>query len=100
MWLTFPSKSSLNRPLTYDFLDFDHSFFLTFRVLCSDTHCTLILLSPKYSTATYFDPDHDSKIDYTNIKKVIDDVLPGYAKSGGTFIRAVRKYGKHVFTTI
>ncbi|XP_037474359.1 uncharacterized protein LOC119350808 [Triticum dicoccoides] len=50
-----------------------------------DTHCTLILLSPKYSTATYFDSDHDSKIDYTNIKKVIDDALPGYAKSGGTF---------------
>ena len=47
--------------------------------------------------ATYFDPDRDSKIDYTNIKKVLDDVLPGYAKSGGTFIRAVRKYGKHVF---
>ena len=22
--------------------------------------------------ATYFDPDHDSKIDYTNIKKVLD----------------------------
>ena len=27
LWLTFPSKSSLNRPVTYDFLDFDHSFF-------------------------------------------------------------------------
>ena len=48
--------------------------------------------------ATYFDPDRDSKIDYTNIKKVLDDVLPGYAKSGGTFTRAVRKYGKHMFT--
>ena len=47
--------------------------------------------------ATYFDPDRDSKIDYTNIKKVLDDVLPGYAKSGGTFTRAVCKYGKHVF---
>ena len=47
--------------------------------------------------ATYFDPNRNSKIDYTNIKKVLDDVLPGYAKSGGTFIRAVRKYGKHVF---
>ena len=47
--------------------------------------------------ATYFDPDRDSKIDYTNIKKVLDGVLPGYAKSGGTFTRAVRKYGKHVF---
>ena len=48
--------------------------------------------------ATYFNPNRNTKIDYTNIKKVLDDVLPGYAKSGGTFIRAVRKYGKHVFT--
>ena len=48
--------------------------------------------------ATYFDPDRDSKIDYTNIKKVLDDVLPGYAKSGGTFKRPVRRYGRHVFT--
>ncbi|XP_037438883.1 uncharacterized protein LOC119306875, partial [Triticum dicoccoides] len=56
-----------------------------------DTHCTLILLSPKYSMATYFDPNRNSKIDYTNVKKVLDDVLPGYAKSGGTFTRAVRK---------
>ena len=43
--------------------------------------------------ATYFDSDRQSKKDYTNIKKVLDDVLPGYAKSGGTFTRAVRKYG-------
>ena len=47
--------------------------------------------------ATYFDPNRNSKIDYTNVKKVLDDVLPGYTKSGGTFTRAVRKYGKHVF---
>ena len=37
--------------------------------------------------AMYFDPNHNSKIDYTYIKKVLDDVLPGYAKSGGTFTR-------------
>ena len=48
--------------------------------------------------ATYFDPNRHSKIDYTNVKKVLDDVLPGYAKSGGTFTRAVRKYGKHMFS--
>ena len=48
--------------------------------------------------ATYFDPNRDFKIDYTNIKKVLDDVLPGYAKSGGTFTRAFRKYGKHMFS--
>ena len=47
--------------------------------------------------ATYFDPNRNSKIDYTNVKKVLDDVLPGYAKSGGTFTRAVRKYGKNMF---
>ena len=41
--------------------------------------------------ATYFDPNRNSKIDYTNIKKVLDDVLPGYAKSGGTFTRTVHK---------
>ena len=47
--------------------------------------------------ATYFDSDRQSKKDYTNVKKVLDDVLPGYAKSGGTFTRPFRKYGKHVF---
>jgi len=48
--------------------------------------------------ATYLDPNRNSKIDYTNVKKVLDDVLPSYAKSGGTFTRAVRKYGKHMFS--
>ncbi|KAI4972757.1 hypothetical protein ZWY2020_003682 [Hordeum vulgare] len=65
-----------------------------------DTHCTLILLSPKYSVATYFDSDRQSKKDYANIRKVLDDVLPGYAKSGGTFRRPILRYGKHVFTHI
>ena len=35
--------------------------------------------------ATYFDPNRNSKIDYTNVKKVLDYVLPRYAKPGGTF---------------
>ena len=48
--------------------------------------------------ATYFDPDRQSNVDYTNVKKVLDDVLPGYVKSGGTFTRPIRKYGKHVFS--
>ena len=48
--------------------------------------------------ATHLDPDRDSKIDYTNIKKVLDDALPGYATSGGTFKRPVRRYGRHEFT--
>ena len=50
--------------------------------------------------ATYFDSDRHSKEDYTNIKKVLDDVLPGYAKSGGTFRRPIVRYGKHVFTHV
>ena len=48
--------------------------------------------------ATYFDQDRDSKIDDTNIKKVLDDALPGYAASGGTFKRPARRYSRHVFT--
>ena len=48
--------------------------------------------------ATYFDQNRNSNIDYINVKKVLDDVLPGYTKSGGTFTRAVRKYGKHMFS--
>jgi hypothetical protein len=50
--------------------------------------------------ATYFDSERESKKDYTNIKKVLDDALPGYAKSGGTFKRPMRRYGKHVFTHV
>ena len=48
--------------------------------------------------ATYFDSDRQSKKDYTNIKKVLDDALPGYARSGGTFKRPVHRYDRHVFT--
>ena len=48
--------------------------------------------------ATYFDSDRQSKKDYTNIKKVLDEALPGYARSGGTFSRTIRRYGQHVFT--
>ena len=48
--------------------------------------------------ATYFDSDCQSKKDYTNIKKVLDDVLPGYARSGATFSRPIQSYGKHMFT--
>ena len=50
--------------------------------------------------ATYFDSDRQSKKDYTNIKKVLDDVLLGYARSGGTFSRPICRYGKHVFTHV
>ena len=50
--------------------------------------------------ATYFDQDRQSKKDYTNIKKVLDDALVGYAKSRGTFRRPICRYGKHVFTHV
>ena len=50
--------------------------------------------------ATYFDLDRQSNVDYTNVKKVLDDVLPGYTKSGGTFRRPIYRYGKHVFTHV
>ena len=50
--------------------------------------------------ATYFDSDRQLKKDYTNIKKVLDDALPGYAKSGGTFRRPICRYDKHVFTHV
>ena len=46
----------------------------------------------------YLEADHQSKKVYTNIKKGLDDVLPGYARSGGTSSRPVRKYGKHIFS--
>ena len=50
--------------------------------------------------ATYFNLDRQSKKDYTNMKKVLDDALPGYAKSRGTFRRPICRYAKHVFTHV
>ena len=49
---------------------------------------------------TYFDSDRQSKKGYTNIKKFLNDALPGYAKSGGTFRWPICRYGKHVFTHV
>ena len=69
--------------------------------MCSDeTKCVLIALSPKYSNATYLDPDRESNKDYKNIKKVLDEVLSRYYKSGGTFTKEVLRYGAHVFTHV
>ena len=50
--------------------------------------------------ATYFDPDRQSNVDYTNVKKVLDDVLPGYAQSGGTFTRPIRSTASMCSPTI
>src|SRR3954468_20360001 len=57
-------------------------------------------LSPKYSNATYLDPNRESNKDYTNIKKVLDEVLSRYYKSGGTFKKEVVRYGAHVFSHV
>ena len=43
------------------------------------------------------DPDRESNKDNTTIQKVLDDVLAGYATSGGEFKSEVTKYGTHVF---
>src|SRR4051812_45224940 len=46
------------------------------------------------------DPDRESNKDYTNIKKVLDEVLSRYYKSRGTFKKEVVRYGTHVFTHV
>ena len=48
--------------------------------------------------ATYFDSDRQWKKDYTNIKKILDVVLPSYTRSRGTCTRPIRRYGKHIFS--
>ena len=50
--------------------------------------------------ATYLDPDRESNKDYTNTKKVIDEALSRYSKSGVTFKKEVVRYGAHVFTHV
>ena len=51
-----------------------------------DKYCILIVLSPRWSIATYFDSGSSSKKkDYTKIKGVLDEALEGYAQKGGHF---------------
>jgi len=52
-------------------------------VLSRDKYCTLIVLSPRWSIATYL--DSGSLKDYTRIKGVLDESLEGYAQKGGHF---------------
>ena len=55
-------------------------------MLTRDKYCILIVLSPKWSIATYFDSGSlDRKKDYTRIKGVLDEALEGYAQKGGPF---------------
>ena len=55
-------------------------------MLTRDKYCILIVLSPRWSIATYFDSGSlDRKKDYTRIKGVLDEALEGYAQKGGPF---------------
>ena len=70
-------------------------------MLRRNIYCTLILISPRYSLATYFDSGSlTKKKDYSRIKSVLDDALEGYASKGCSFANkgaeCIRN-GKHVF---
>ena len=55
-------------------------------MLSSDKYSVLIVVSPKWSVATYFDSGNlDVPKDYTRIKGVLDEALEGYAQNGGPF---------------
>jgi hypothetical protein len=69
-------------------------------VLHRDKYCTLIVLAPKYSLATYFDSGNlEKKKNYTIIRGVLDDALEVYAKKGCPFTNKGEnvKDGKHKF---
>ena len=69
-------------------------------MLRRDKYCTLIVLAPRYSLATYFDSGSlTKKKDYTRIRVVLNEALEGYAKKGCTFVDKGEciKDGKHVF---
>jgi hypothetical protein len=70
-------------------------------VLHRDKYCTLIIVAPKYSLATYFNSGSlTMKKTYTIIRGVLDDALEGYAKKGCPFANKAEylRDGKHVFT--
>ena len=50
--------------------------------------------------ATYLDPDRESNKEYTNIKKVLDEALSRYSKSGVTFKKEVVRYDAHMLTHV
>ena len=69
-------------------------------MLHRDKYCTLIVLAPRYSLATYFDSGSlTKKKDYTRIRGVLNEALEGYTKKGCTFVDKGEciKDGKHVF---
>lgn len=60
----------------------------------------MILVSPRYSLATYLDSGSEAKTkNYTYIKSLLNDALEGYAKKGGDFRTGAEnvKDGKHMF---
>ena len=60
--------------------------------------CTLILLYPKHSHATYFDSGSASKKNYTNIKLALDNALNCYYLKGNSLIREKREGTRRVFS--
>jgi hypothetical protein len=52
-------------------------------VLRRDEYCTLIVISTRYSLATYFDSGSARRKNYARVRSVLDDALEGYAKQGG-----------------
>ena len=59
--------------------------------------CTLIILYPKHSHATYFDSGSATKKNYTNIKQVLNDALNCYFLKGNNLIREKLEGTRHVF---
>jgi hypothetical protein len=69
-------------------------------MLHRDKYCTLIVFSPKFSLATYFDSGSlEMKKNYTRIRGVLDEAVEGYAKKGCPFANKGENFndGKHVF---
>jgi hypothetical protein len=69
-------------------------------VLRRDKYCTLIVLSTRYSLATYFDSGSARRKNYASVRSILDDAIEGYANQGGPFNykgEAYRDDGRHKF---
>ena len=54
--------------------------------MCRNKHSVLIVLHPHWSQATYLDSMRGKK-DYTTVKGVLDDALPGFRHAIGTKLK-------------
>ena len=68
-------------------------------MLSRDEYCILIVVSPRWSIACYF--DSGCLKDYTRIKCVLDEALEGYAQKGDHFYKEkngerLTKDNKHI----